>query len=175
MAYGQSTYPEHREAQLKLLFRCGNVVLWHKEVSLFCECLLSSYCKKKTSATNSRGKKILSFSSALRFPRWQLELQPRTGWWSLQSMRSCQQSSSSTFQMEGTYLSCNRVRTGFLAKAGLKFLWAFTASELRLQWLFARCLAFFVFDVPWQFSRGQAQSVLGLMCPFGLLLVFSWE
>lgn len=175
MAYGQSTYPEHGEAQLKLLFLCGNVVLWHKEVSLFCECLLSSYCKKKTLTVNSKGGKKLSFSSAPRSPRWCLELQPSKGWWSLQSMRPSQQSSSSTFQMGGTHLSCNWVRTGFLAKAGLKFLWALTASELRLQWLFAGCLAFFVFDVPWQFSRSQAQGVLDLMCPFGLLLVSSWE
>lgn len=38
MAYGQSTYPEHGEAQFKLLFLRGYVVLWHKEIFLFCEC-----------------------------------------------------------------------------------------------------------------------------------------
>jgi len=43
------------------------------------------------------------------------------------------ESGSATFQIEGTHVSCYRVRTSFLAKLGEKFRWTFTASELQLQ------------------------------------------
>lgn len=176
MAYGQSTYPEHGEAQFKLLFLCGNVVLWRKEVFLFCECLLSSYCKKKMLAINwgkknkknkkkeeGEGKKC-SFSNPVKSPRWQVELQTRIGCWSLQPMRPCHHKAPQpSFRwgdppllLQGQNKSFSKTRSEIPMDIHCK--WA----EVPLT-VFAGCLGYFVFDVPWQFSSDQAQGVLGLI------------